>query len=361
MKKMIMTGFLLATLLLTGCGENDLIQQYANLDDIKMLDTEQELKEAKKEIKEADQGKWSYRTEKIQEVIDLTEKLKEIGKDDKAKVEVYNEDGDRASARLWAEHARAGMDPRNEKQKDLSIDLLIKDEETMIATCKKLAEYGFTDLQNYSSPVSRTDFHTIQNGYAIVAGYNEDDYDDEDYDDEDYDDEEYDEDDYDDEVDYYAAHEYEKWPYSISIQVPDMRVFGPERYFDIVDSCMENGWFVQRLVCQGGAIDGLVLNNYYCDGGDSKYIDVNVLLKDDKVLEIAAYNNEWKKGNFFTEKEQKGMEELITRMCGNRDEAASLLKGLSSGGSRRGNIGDHTWTIERNNYGFGSSYLFRVQ
>lgn len=360
MKKMILAGFLLGTLLLTGCGENGLIQQYANLDDIKMLDTEQELKAAQREIKPADQGKWSYRTEKIQEVIDLTEKVKEICKDDKVKVEAYNEDGDRASARLWAEHARKGMDPQKEKQKGLTIELSMQDKETAIDACKKLAEFGFTNLQDYSGSV---EFKTIQNGYAITVEEGVEDYDDEDYDDEDYDDEDYD-DEADEEDGHYIEDEDAYWQYSISIQVPDVKVFGPERYFDIVDTCMENGWFVERLICEGGAIDGMVLNNYFCEGvsyADGSYINVNVLLKDDKVLEIVAFHDEWKGGNFFTEAGQKGMAELITRMCGDRNEAISLLKGLSSSGSRRGSIGDHTWTIEKNVSRLADSYLFRIQ
>ena len=329
MKKRIVAGFLLVTLLMTGCGANSLIQQYANLDDIKMLDTEQELNAAYREVKAEDQGKWSYRTEKIQEVIELFDKIKKTCENEKAEVRIENIEGDTASARIWAEHARKGMDPQKETLKGLTLYISIKDKETTIATCNKLAQLGFSSFQDYSGNVS-----AVENGYVLDLTFDEEDYDD-----------------------------FEFWPYSISISVPDVMAFGPERYFDIFDACMENGWSIQRLICEGGAIDGLVINNYYGHGDDDNdcYINVNVLLKDDKVLEIVAYRDEWESGNFFGEEEQKGMVELVARMCDDRNEAVSLLKGLSSGGSKKGSIGDYTWTIEKNAYGFPSSYLFRIQ
>lgn len=325
MKKWILTVCLLTAFLLTGCGEKEGVWQYADLDNIKMLDTAQELEAADKELVKEDQGKWSYRLEKIQEVIDLFDKIEKNCENEKVDVGVENIEGDEGanvSARIWAEHAQSGKDPRKETLKGLNLYMSIKDKEAVIATCNKLAELGLSSFRDYSGNIS-----TVENGYVIDLTFDEEDYDD-----------------------------YEYWPYRISIRVPDVMVYGPERYFDIMDACMNDGWIIENLICRGGAIDGLVLSNEYESEDD---INVDVLMKDGKILEISAFRVEWEKGDFFTEEEQKGMAELVARMCGDRNGAVSLLKGLTSGGKRKGTIGDYTWTIKRG--GFFDSYVFRIQ
>lgn len=301
---------LLAVLLLTGCGHNSLVMQYADTDDINWLDSEQDIMKEQDRLPKEDSGKWSYREENISALVDMEKRIKENCENDGTEITISDRtEGRNASANMWAQHRVLGNDPKKEKVTGLDIKLEMRDKETMLENCKKIAEIGFDCLRNYSSG----DVSMIQKGCKIETYSPEED---EEADDENY--------------------------YSIEIGVPGMLAYGPERYFDLFDACVDSGLYIQEFICCGGAVDGIVLS-----GND---LFMNAYVKDGKVLEMAAERYNWKSGNFLDEKDKAGFVEILSRMCGDRNEAASVLKDLKEDGKSVGMLGGRKWNFRITHY-----------
>lgn len=327
--KKVFAMFLLAAILLTGCAQKDTLLKYADFDSVRMLDSKQEVLEASEKIVKLDQGKWSYRQENIQAALNLEKKIKATCKSDKAKITVYNNHIEDDSVEVWAQHAKEGKDPRKENVWSMDIQLEMKDPATMLTTCQKLADLGFSRLREYKSG----SISLVQNGYLVDV-----------FGDVDTEDEEYDE-----------EYEEEEYPYSIQIQVSGMMAFGPERYFDLIDSCLNNDLYITKFICCNGALDGVILRSENFWG--------NAYLKDDKVLEINVFRDGWKQGSFFSEQEQKGITELLTRMCGDRNAAISMIRELTKDGKSEGMVGDCKWNLKKDLSGYTdseASYILHV-
>lgn len=329
MKKKVFVLCLMIVFVLTGCGQENNFLQYANLDDVRMIDDKKEMKEALKEITYQDKGIWSYRLDKIQEIQALGKRIEATCKSEKTKVKFLNSYNDSESLDVWEQHAKAGKDPREERVLDMNIDLSMKDEASVLETCKKLGDLGFPCLKDYHFGMDYVE--VVQGGYNIcVSGkISEEEL------------QELEEDDY---------------PYFIRIGIPGMMAFGPERYFDLIDSCLQNDLYVARMICCNGAIDELIL------GGDK--LAATVYIKDEKVLEIDVVRSGWKQGNFFTSQEQKGMIELVTKMCGDRNAALSMVRGLEKNGEKKGMVSDCKWSIEKDNKVYldeDDTYILRIQ
>ena len=327
--KKVFVMFLLAACLLTGCAQKDTLLNYAEFDGLGMLDSEAEIVEASEKMIKLDQGKWSYRQENIQAVLNLEKKIKETCTSEKVKITVYYNNSENDSAEVWARHAKEGKDPRKENVSDMNIQLEMKDQAAVKTTCQKLADLGFSRLREYKSG----SISLVQNGYFVDV-FGEVDTEGEEYDEE---------------------YEEEEYPYSIQIQISGMMAFGPERYFDLIDSCLSNDLYIWKFICCNGALDGIVLR--------SENVWVNAYLKNDKVLEINVSRDSWKQGSFFAEQEQKGMVELLTRMCGDRNAAISMIRELTKDGKSEGTVGDCKWYVKKDtsvNTDSEASYILRI-
>lgn len=331
--KKIMGMCLLVAFVLTGCAKDNLYSQYVKTEEIEMLDTEQEIMDANNQLKKSDGGEWSYRPEKIQSIEDLVKNIKASCANEKTRIRIERQDSDlpdlsqedSEGLSVWARYAKEGKKPtRKERVAGISIMLEMKDRESMLANCHKLAELGFSSLHQYSGK----DMNIVQNGYGITAWGDTDE----------------------------EEEEEEYYPYEIDIQIAGIMLYGPERYFDLADACLENGLFIAEFVCCNGAVDAMALR------GENVWL--NVYMKDDKILEIVAGRDVWKNGTYFSENEQKGMAELLTRMCGDRNAAVSMLKELTPDGKKNGIVGKCEWSINKRGRAFESeeaTYQFHIQ
>ncbi len=294
---------LLAVLMLTGCGQEGLVMQQVAMDKIEWLDSEQEVLEAQEKLPQQDSGKWSYRQENIRKLVDMENRIKESCKNDKTSISVSClETVGIASANMWAQHQALGWSAKEEKITGLNILLEMQDKETWTENCKRLAQLGFDCLNHYSP----NDVAMIQNGCQLFAVE--------------------------------SAEEDGSAYYSIEIKVPGMLAFGPERYFDLFDICVENDLYIEDFVCNGGAVDAMQLY------GDD--LAVQAFLKDGKILEMAAarYNwNGWKAGSFLQKEYQAGFSKLLSRMCDDSAQVTSVVNELIKEGETTGTLGDFRW------------------
>ena len=294
---------LLAAFMLTGCGQEGLVMQQVAMDKIERLDSEQEVMEAQEKLHQHDSGTWSYRQENIRKLVDMENRIKESCKNDKTSISVSClEMGGTASANMWAQHQAMGWNAKEETITGLDILLEMQDKETWTENCKRLAQLGF-DCVNHYSPDNVT---MIQNGCQLFVT------------------EPLEEDD-----DVY---------YSIEIKVPGILAFGPERYFDLFDTCVESNLFIENFVCNGGAVDAMQLY------GDD--LSVQAFLKDGKILEMAAARYNWKgweAGSFLQKEYQAGFSKLLSRMCDDSAQVASVVNELIKEGDEKGTLGDFRW------------------
>lgn len=310
MKQKLCVMLFFMAVLLTGCGQESKLMSYVNLGNLQRLDTKEQIQEATKEIETKDQGKWSYRKENIASIMQMAETIKKTCSNDKTNI-TFDNAYDGKGIDIWQKHANAGKDPREEEVLDIEILLSMKDKETLLANCRNLVNVGFSCLKDFD--YKNKDVNLIQNGYSINITNIESEED--------------------------EQEEQEEYPYEIYIQIPGAMAFGPERYFDIFDTCINNGLYVSGTLCCNGAFDGIMLR-----GEDMKAI---LYLKDDKLLELSVVQNEWKEGNFFKEQEKTAMVELITHMCKDRNSAISMVNGLQKQGEKNGEIGDFEWSINK--------------
>lgn len=294
---------LLAAFMLTGCGQEGLVMQQVAMDKIERLDSEQEVMEAQEKLPRQDSGKWSYRQENIKKLVDMENRIKESCENDKTSITVngWGTVGI-ASANMWAQHLALGRDAKEEKITGLDILLEMQDKETLTENCKRIAQLGFDCLNNYSPD----DVAMIQKGCQLfVVESSEEDGD---------------------------AY------YSIEIKVPGILAFGPERYFDLFDTCVESNLFIENFVCDGGAVDAIRLY------GDD--LAVQAFLKDGKILEMAAARYNWKgwAAESFLQKEyQAGFSKLLSRMCDDSAQVATVVNELIKEGEEKGTLGDFRW------------------
>lgn len=338
MKKRIVVCCLLVVLCLTGCGKTDKVMQYADLDNISVIDTAEEMRMARIAMKQEDSGQWSYRQENIAKVMELEKNIRAACENDKTKIFVWNEVGDSASIKALENHRVQGKNAKQEHVNQYSIAVYTKDEASMKNNCQALVKLGFDGLQDGES----TQKELFKDGYCVTTSNEKEEYMDEDVDYSVYDEQIYDpilEEDY---------------HYAITIHIPSMMLYGPERYFDLVDSCFANNMFISEFICLGGAVDGMTVR-----GENAK---LSTFLKDDKVLEIKALRvNKWEAGNFFSEKEQAGVAELLAHMNGDHNAAIRMVKEMTKEGKKRGNEGDISWNIRTQYTGDRNSYLLEVQ
>lgn len=294
---------LLAAFMLTGCGQEGLVMQQVAMDKIEWLDSEQEVLEAQEKLPQKDSGTWSYRQENIQKLIDMENRIKESCKNDKTSITINNlETAGIASANMWAQHQALGWNAKEEKITGLDILLEMQDKETWAENCKKLAQLGFDCLNHYS----RNDVSMIQNGCQLYV--------------------------------IESSEEDGSAYYSIEIKVPGILAFGPERYFDLFDTCVESNFFIENFVCNGGAVDAIRL---YRDD-----FAVQAFLKDGKILEMAAARYNWKgreAGSFLQKEYQAGFSKLLSRMCDDSAQVASVVNELIKEGDKKGTLGDFQW------------------
>lgn len=294
---------LLAAFMLTGCGQEGLVMQQVAMDKIERLDSEQEVLEAQEKLPKKDSGTWSYRQENIQKLVDMEKRIKESCENDKTSITINSwETAGIASANMWAQHQALGWNAKEEQITGLDILLEMQDKETWAENCKKLVQLGFDCLNHYS----RNDVAMIQNGCQLYV--------------------------------IESSEEDGSAYYSIEIKVPGMLAFGPERYFDLFDTCVESNLFIGDFVCNGGAVDAMQLY------GDD--LTVQAFLKDGKILEMAAARYNWKgweAGSFLQNKYQAGFSELLSRMCDDSAQVASVVNGLTKEGEEMGTLGDFRW------------------
>lgn len=288
---------LLTAFMLTGCGREGLVMQQVAMDKIEWLDSEQEVLEAQEKLPQKDSGMWSYRQENIRKLVDMENRIKESCKNDKTSITI-NSLGTAgiASANMWAQHQALGWNAKEEKITGLDILLEMQDKETLMENCKRLAQLGFDCLNQYDAAMT-------QNGCRLFVVE--------------------------------PLEEGDEGYYSIEIKVPGILAFGPERYFDLFDICVENDLYIGDFVCNGGAVDAIRLY------GDD--LTVQAFLKDGKILEMAAARYNWKAGSFLQKEYQAGFSKLLSRMCDDSAQVASVVNGLVKEGEEKGTLGDFRW------------------
>lgn len=339
MKKRIVVCCLLIALCLTGCGKTDKIMQYVDYDNISLIDTEEEMRIARLSLKTGDSGQWSYRQENIAKVMELEKNIRAACKNDGTKVFVGDEEYNSASIETLENHRVQARDAKQEHVTQYHITVYAKDEKAMRKNCQALEKLGFDGLQE-----GVTENKEFYKGGLRLTTCN-DQYDD------------IVEDEYGD-LDYYeeplAVYVDEDVHFAIDIYIPSMMLYGPERYFDLADSCFANNMFISEFICLGGAVDGMTVR--------SENAKLSTFLKDDKVLEIKALRvNKWEAGNFFSEKEQAGVAELLAHMNGDHNAAIRMVKEMTKEGKKRGNEGDISWNIRTQYKDDRISYLLEVQ
>lgn len=324
MKKKILFGGLLLVFALTGCGMPDKISQYSELDNIPFIDTQKDINVAKAEIKNEDLGQWSYREENIEKVIQLENEIRKSCNHAGTRITVTTSNDDSVSFTTLKEHSRKGKDAKKETLMQYSINIYAKDISYMKENCKVLEKLGFEGI---SEGVSRQKFF-YQKGYQILTE-NEDEYSG---------DEETD-----NNIESIVTEDDtdlipENYFYGIHINIPSIMLYGPECYFDLSDLCFESDLYVRELLCLGGAVDGITIRN--------NNINITAIAKQGKILNFkAARKNDWKEGNFFTEKEQGTMAEFLTSFCQNKNTAIQAIKEMTKEGRKGGKEGDFSWRI----------------
>lgn len=290
---------MLMIFLLVGCQTTDLPFENISTGNIPRLDRVQEIKNARGKLPKQERETWTYRKENIQKVLQLIEDIKSVCDSKETIVETdYNKERANAGITELLKRAEDGMEPSEEEMTGLTISIQAKNKEALWENCKKLVLLGFTDLGNCSSG----EFTSVQNGYQIFL------------------------------------HEEER---IIIIEISDYMLYGPVGCVELFDKCFENGWFISEYYNYGGPLDGIVL----C----SKTGMVNAFLKEDKLVELVVIKENWEKGNFFTKEDEKGVAELLARMCEDKNEAISMVKELKRNGPQKGTLKECTWKIQKRN------------
>ncbi len=75
-------------------------------------------------------------------------------------------------------------------------------------------------------------------------------------------------------------------------------------------------------------------------------LSVQAFLKDGKILEMAAARYNWKgweAGSFLQKEYQAGFSKLLSRMCDDSAQVASVVNELIKEGDEKGTLGDFRW------------------
>lgn len=301
----------LVMFVLTGCGSKGWAEEYLNAEDVAMIDTKEEYKEAVKNLDLKDKGQWVHRQENINQVISLKEKIEQVCEKGSKVVsyvsEPYEEDLDRdwdseegdISADLTKDFSK-NKALQDKATVSYGIDIYVKDFESLKRNWNILSEIGFEELKN----VNPNGAYEMVNGYCFETPYKED-------------------------------IEEGGEDCKIRILIPALMLYGPERYFELADFCRENNLFVSNVACRGGVVD--IMEIMLPD-----YSRVDMYIKDDKILEIRMENLEEKMS--LSSSTQKSLVELVTKVCGERNDAIAFVKGLASEKrATSGTVGNRKW------------------
>ena len=300
-KKIILCCLMIG--LLTGCGTEGVLR-YAYMSDSARIDTAEQFQEMAAELPREDSGKWSYRLDNIKKIVQLFTQIEKICDEKKIPILVESADEKTASPKKWLQNAQKGMDPKKEKMRELSASITFTSEQEEKEFCNRMAALGLKELQNCKGAYWNI---MTKQGYKISSDYDEE----------------------------------KESDYEIEIRVPDIMAFGPERYFELADTFLANQLYVNKVICCGGAVDGIVLEQEY-------EADIVAFLKDQKIQElyIKSSYEEDKDKDFFPDKVKNKAAALLTTLTGNRSDSLSLVKELKLNGKAKGELGDFHWKRE---------------
>lgn len=317
MKRKGIVVVLLMMLVLTGCASDSWIDQYAEPEGIVAMETQEDVKKAYQQLNREDAGQWKLREDKLEEMLKLLRKLEKLcvkypdARWDLTEYETGDgmtkkEDALKKILRLKAER----KEPYAGQINYYEISINAPNYEVLAKIWKELGEFGYERVKT----TKPDDCYFMDKGYVFFVPDRE-------------------------EMD---AKEME---YNVNIRIPAGTLYGPERYFDLVDFCGTNRLEVSQFVCRGGLVDSMYISLSHSG-------EIHLYIKDDNILELTMENYEL--SNFFHKEDEDSVIQLFARMCGNEGEAARLARQLENRKTlqgKSGKVGNRRWRIDTSGHG----------
>lgn len=309
---------LVCCLLLTGCGSEDKLLQYIGDNDVGMVNTKDEAEALYAGLDRESGMKWIYDRERIESLIQLKQNL---NKEVQTRGYTLREETDVGNNALmtWKTHMDQGKNPEKETARYLSFLVSGKGHDKLREICEKIEAWGYPEVSKClegKEVLSRgISFEVMddldENGITI---------------------------------------------YDLYITVPNSIVYYPEKCKGILETMVENGYYVEWNICMGGPLNMItcyhdtksILCKYiklYLDN-TGRVVEINIGMEDKGIATVRS------------EEEKKLLVELVTNLTGDRNESIAFVEQFSREGKKKGTIGgEYSWSISRSL----EYYILRIQ
>lgn len=302
----LVLGLILA-LMLTGCGREDKLLSYIDYNDAGVVNSKEEAEALYASLDKESGLEWTYDRERIEGLMALKETLE---KETEEKNFTFDEESTiRPSAvETWKSHMDQGRDPVEETARNAYFYISGGKSSEMRQLCEVVEKMGYAGASQ-----CREERNVISRGLLFEMV---------------------------EEVD-----EKGDTRCDLYINIPNSYVFYPVKYKDLLDVVVESGFYLEYSGVMGGALNKI---SFYRDTKDTlcKYIKC-YLDNSGKLVGLEASMEGAGISTVRTQEERNLLVELVTRLTGDRNEAANFVNQLSSKGKSEGSIGSYNWSVNR--------------